>query len=131
MNRRHCLLLLLALLPATAPAQNPVLQLERRDAADGSPWRAGSTLAALAWSVVDGTPRSPRYRSMAEVPARTPDSDAPARQLSTHGFRFVGPTTCQALMQAAGLTNDHPATCPRHDTARRLSLIHTSEPTTP
>lgn len=85
--------------------------------------RAGSTLAALAWSVVGGTPRSPRYRSMAEVPARTPDADTLARQLSTHGFRFVGPTTCQALMQAAGLTNDHLVSCHRHDAVERLGRL--------
>lgn len=82
--------------------------------------RAGSTLAALAWSVVDGTPRSPRYRSMGEVPARTAYSDALAKLLRAHGFRFVGSTTCQALMQAAGLTNDHLVACHRHDTVLRL-----------
>jgi len=82
--------------------------------------RAGSTLAALVWSVVEGRPRAPRYRSPGEVPARTPDSDELARRLSAHGFRFVGSTTCQALMQAAGLTNDHLAGCHRHDAVLRL-----------
>ena len=82
--------------------------------------RGGTTLVALAWSVVDGRPRTPRYRSTGEVPARTADSDALARRLSAHGFRFVGSTTCQALMQAAGLTNDHLAGCHRHDAVLRL-----------
>ena len=57
---------------------------------------------------------------MGEVPARTAYSDALAKLLRAHGFRFVGSTTCQALMQAAGLTNDHLVTCHRHDTVLRL-----------
>jgi DNA-3-methyladenine glycosylase I len=76
--------------------------------------RAGTTLASLVWSVVDGRPLSPRYREPDAVPARTPASDALAKLLAGHGFRFVGSTTCQAFMQAAGLTNDHLVDCHRH-----------------
>lgn len=82
--------------------------------------RDGTTLARLVWSVVGGKPRSPRYRSPPEVPARTADSDALARLLASRGFRFVGSTTCQALMQAAGLTNDHLVSCHRHGPVERL-----------
>jgi DNA-3-methyladenine glycosylase I len=51
---------------------------------------------------------------MAEVPARTPESDAMSRDLLRRGFKFVGSTICYALMQATGMVNDHLVTCPRH-----------------
>ena len=82
--------------------------------------RTGTTLAALAWSVVGGRPLAPRYRAGASIPARTPSSDALAKLFAAHGFRFVGSTTCQAFMQAAGLTNDHLAGCHRHDAVAAL-----------
>ena len=47
-----------------------------------------------------------------DVPATTPESTALARELKRRGFRFVGPTTLYALMQACGLVNDHHARCP-------------------
>jgi DNA-3-methyladenine glycosylase I len=50
--------------------------------------------------------------SWAAVPATTPESGALARELKSQGFRFVGPTTMYALMQACGLVNDHLAHCP-------------------
>jgi DNA-3-methyladenine glycosylase I len=46
------------------------------------------------------------------VPARTPETEALAHELKSQGFRFVGPTTLYALMQACGLVNDHLADCP-------------------
>ncbi len=49
--------------------------------------------------------------TLAEVPATSPESVAMARELKRRGFRFVGPTTCYALMQAAGLVDDHVQTC--------------------
>ena len=72
------------------------------------------SLAALVWSVVGGAPRVNRWHAPADVPARTAESDALSRLLRGRGFRFVGPTTCYALMQAAGLVNDHLVTCFRH-----------------
>ena len=54
---------------------------------------------------------SPAPRSFADVPAITPESRALAATLKGHGLRFVGPTTAYALMQAAGLVNDHLAAC--------------------
>ena len=51
---------------------------------------------------------------MAEVPARTKESDAMSRDLLRRGFKFVGSTICYALMQATGMVNDHLVTCPRH-----------------
>jgi DNA-3-methyladenine glycosylase I len=67
-------------------------------------------LAALLWSYAP-PPRRRRPRGYAEVPAKTPESIAMARDLKKRGFRFVGPTTAYALMQAAGLVDDHLAGC--------------------
>ena len=57
----------------------------------------------------DGRGRRPR--SLAEVPATTPESDAMSKDLKRRGFRFVGSTICYAFMQSAGLVDDHVATC--------------------
>ena len=66
------------------------------------------------WSFVGGKPIQNRRRRMADVPARTIESDAMSRDLLKRGFRFVGSTICYALMQATGMVNDHLVTCPRH-----------------
>jgi DNA-3-methyladenine glycosylase I len=66
------------------------------------------------WSFVDGKPIVNRRRSPAEVPTRTPESDALSRDLLQRGFKFVGTTICYAFMQASGMVNDHLVTCPRH-----------------
>ena len=66
------------------------------------------------WSFVGGKPKQNRWRSMAQVPARTAESDAMSRDLWRRGFKFVGSTICYALMQATGMVNDHLVTCPRH-----------------
>jgi DNA-3-methyladenine glycosylase I len=66
------------------------------------------------WGFVDGKPRINRWRTLAEVPAQTPESAAMSRDLMKRGFRFVGPTICYAFMQAVGMVNDHLVTCYRH-----------------
>ncbi len=66
------------------------------------------------WSFVGGKPIQNRWRKMAELPARTAESDAMSRDLLRRGFKFVGSTICYALMQATGMVNDHLVTCPRH-----------------
>ena len=66
------------------------------------------------WSFVNGKPIQNRWRRMADVPARTAESDAMSRDLLRRGFKFVGSTICYALMQATGMVNDHLDTCPRH-----------------
>src|SRR5262249_54918764 len=68
------------------------------------------------WSFVNGKPIQNRWRRMADVPARTAESDAMSRDLLRRGFKFVGSTICYALMQATGMVNDHLVTCPRHAT---------------
>ena len=75
--------------------------------------RHGS-LAAFLWRYVDGTPRQNAWPSLAEVPVRTPESDAMARDLKRLGCSFVGSTICYAFMQAVGMVNDHTADCFRH-----------------
>jgi len=72
------------------------------------------TLDAYLWNFVGGKPIQNRWRCMADVPARTPESDAMSRDLLRRGFKFVGSTICYALMQATGMVNDHLVTCPRH-----------------
>ena len=69
---------------------------------------------AYLWSFVGGKPIQNRWKTMAEVPARTAESDAMSRDLLKRGFKFVGTTICYALMQATGMVNDHLVTCPRH-----------------
>nr|WP_240942203.1 DNA-3-methyladenine glycosylase I [Planosporangium thailandense] len=67
-------------------------------------------LSALLWSYAP-PPRSRRPRTFAEVPAVTPESTAMAKDLRRRGFRFVGPTTAYALMQATGMVDDHLTDC--------------------
>jgi DNA-3-methyladenine glycosylase I len=76
--------------------------------------RYGS-LDAFLWRFVDGSPIRNSWRSMAEIPASTPLSDAMSRELKRHGFRFVGSTICYAHMQATGMVNDHLTGCYRYD----------------
>ena len=72
------------------------------------------TFDAYLWSFVGGKPLQNRWRTMAQVPGRTAESDAMSRDLRRRGFKFVGSTICYALMQATGMVNDHLVTCPRH-----------------
>jgi len=74
----------------------------------------GQTLDGLLWGFVDGRPRQHAWRTLAEIPARTIESDAMSRALKALGFAFAGSTTCYALMQAVGLVNDHTLDCFRH-----------------
>jgi DNA-3-methyladenine glycosylase I len=69
---------------------------------------------AYVWSFVGGGPRKNAWRRVAEVPARTPESEAMSRDMLRRGFRFVGPTICYAFMQATGMANDHVVDCFRH-----------------
>jgi DNA-3-methyladenine glycosylase I len=66
---------------------------------------------AYLWELVGGEPIVGRWRSLADLPAETPLSRALSRDLKRRGFRFVGPTTCYAFMQAVGLVNDHTVDC--------------------
>ena len=68
-------------------------------------------LGELLWSFVGGETRINAFHTVAEIPAQTPESAALSKELKRRGFRFTGPTTCYALMQAAGLVDDHVLDC--------------------
>lgn len=74
----------------------------------------GDTLDGFLWRYVQGEPRQNTWSSLAEVPTRTVEAEAMSKDLRRLGFTFVGPTICYALMQAAGLVNDHLTHCFRH-----------------
>jgi DNA-3-methyladenine glycosylase I len=66
------------------------------------------------WQFVDGATIQNKRRSMADIPASTPESDAMSKELKRRGFKFVGSTICYAHMQATGMVNDHTTECFRH-----------------
>jgi DNA-3-methyladenine glycosylase I len=94
-----------------------LLRLERELAKAGD-----GDFADYLWSFVDGEPIVNRWKRLADLPASTDLSKALSKDLKRRGFRFVGPTTMYALMQAMGMVNDHAIDCYRHAelTARPL-----------
>jgi DNA-3-methyladenine glycosylase I len=66
------------------------------------------------WQFVDGTPHVNQWRTVRDIPPRTPESDALSKDLKRRGFRFVGSTICYAFMQAVGMVNDHVTECFRY-----------------
>jgi len=92
------------------------------------------SFAGYIWQFVGGRPRVNHRRSLKQVPASTPQSDAMSRALRERGFRFVGSTICYAFMQAAGMVNDHTVHCFRHaPLARQMRgwRIRCSKPSVP
>ncbi|MFG0246891.1 MAG: DNA-3-methyladenine glycosylase I [Phycisphaerales bacterium JB052] len=77
-------------------------------------YESGTTLSECVWSLVDDTPIINRFRSHRDIPAQTDLSKRLSRELKKRGFRFVGPTTMYAMMQAIGMVNDHTTDCFRH-----------------
>ncbi len=70
---------------------------------------------AFIWQFVGGRTRQNRWKTMKQIPAKTPQSDAMSKALKERGFSFVGSTICYAFMQAAGMVNDHLVSCFRYD----------------
>ena len=66
------------------------------------------------WQFVGGKPLVNRFKSIRDVPPRTPESDAMSKDLKKRGFTFVGSTICYAMMQAVGMVNDHEMGCFRY-----------------
>ncbi len=66
------------------------------------------------WDFVDGRPIRNEWRHIQEVPATTPLAETLSKDLRRRGFKFVGPTICYALMQSAGMVDDHLIDCHRH-----------------
>jgi DNA-3-methyladenine glycosylase I len=79
------------------------------------------------WDFVDGKPMVNRWKTMAELPATSPQSEAMSKDLKKRGFSFVGPTICYAFMQAVGMVNDHTTDCFRYhelvDMVRKPSFL--------
>jgi DNA-3-methyladenine glycosylase I len=73
------------------------------------------SLDAYLWGFVGGRPIRNRWRSVSDIPSETSESTQMSRDLKRRGFRFVGPTTCYAFMQATGMVNDHVTSCFRWD----------------
>ena len=79
-----------------------------------------TSLAAFLWGFLDGRPQINTHRSFKTVPAETATSKAISKALKAEGFRFVGPTTVYAFMQATGMVNDHLVSCMRHEPCAKL-----------
>ena len=73
---------------------------------------AGTEFSEFIWNYVDHKTVDNRVKLLSEVPSSTPVSTQMSKDLKRLGFAFVGPTTCYAFMQAAGLVNDHLTSCP-------------------
>ncbi|MBT1446257.1 DNA-3-methyladenine glycosylase I [Shewanella sp. JM162201] len=71
----------------------------------------GRDFSEFLWGFVGGKPKVNHFRSISEVPAQTPESEAMSKALKKLGFNFVGPTICYAFMQAVGMVNDHTIDC--------------------
>lgn len=74
----------------------------------------GRTLGEVVWAPFAGRQRVNHFRTMKQVPATTPESDALARELARLGFKFVGSTIVYAYLQAVGAVDDHLVSCFRH-----------------
>ena len=81
---------------------------------------AGERFGPFLWSFVEGESKENRWRSLRQIPVKTPESERMSKALVERGFQFVGPTICYAFMQAVGMVNDHIVSCFRHQEVRRL-----------
>jgi DNA-3-methyladenine glycosylase I len=79
------------------------------------------SFADYIWDFVDGKPVQNNWKSMRQVPATTPVSDALSKDMKKRGFTFVGSTIMYAHMQATGMVNDHTTDCFRHRECQRLA----------
>ena len=74
------------------------------------------------WQFVGGLPKQNAWKTLREIPPKTPASDTLSKDLKARGFRFVGSTICYAFMQAVGMVNDHTTGCFRYrDLSRKKS----------
>lgn len=78
------------------------------------------------WGFVNHKSIVTQYKSSHKIPVKTSKSEAISKDMVRRGFRLVGPTVIHSFMQAAGLTNDHLTTCPRHIQCIALALQHTT-----
>ena len=76
------------------------------------------------WRFVDGRPKLNRWKTMRQIPATSPESDAFSRDLKHRGFSFVGSTVVYAHMQAVGMVNDHLVDCFRYRGSSRIGRLY-------
>ena len=81
--------------------------------------RQCGSFADYIWAFVDGSPIQNRWKTLAQMPSETPESQRMSRELKKQGFNFVGPTICYAFMQAVGMVNDHEVGCFRRNRLSR------------
>jgi DNA-3-methyladenine glycosylase I len=74
------------------------------------------------WEFVGHQPKQNAWKSIKEVPNKTPESDAMSKDLKKRGFKFVGSTICYAFMQAVGMVNDHLVDCFRYDQLKDVGI---------
>ena len=79
-----------------------------------------SSFSDYLWSFVQHKTIQNAWQNRSEVPARSAESDAMAKDLKKRGFKFCGSVTCYAFMQAAGMINDHTTDCFRYEVVRKL-----------
>ncbi|WOK99745.1 hypothetical protein Cni_G08457 [Canna indica] len=87
--------------------------------------REFGSLDKYLWGFINHKPLSPNYRSCRKIPVKTSKSESMSKDMVRRGFRLVGPTVVHSFMQAAGLTNDHLLSCPRHLHCSSLSTTKT------
>ena len=73
------------------------------------------SFARYIWQFVDYRPIQNNWKTLAEIPTSTPESNAMSKDLKKRGFKFVGTTICYAFMQAVGMVNDHTVDCFRYE----------------
>lgn len=81
---------------------------------------AGEDFSEYVWAFVDGKPIQNKLKHWRDAPAKTPLSEAIAKDMKKRGFKFCGPTIVYAVMQAMGMVNDHQINCPRHKPIAKL-----------
>lgn len=72
------------------------------------------SFSSYIWRFVDGKPIINHWQEPTQVPATSREAEVVSKDLKQKGFSFVGPTICYAIMQSAGLVNDHLVSCFRH-----------------
>ena len=80
------------------------------------------SFSSCLWRFVDGKPIQNQWKTLEEIPATSPESDAMSKDLKKRGFNFVGSTICYAFMQAAGMVNDHTTNCFRYHDIRKMKV---------
>jgi len=83
---------------------------------------------AYVWRFVGGQPVRNAWKTLKQIPARTPQAEALSKDLLARGFKFVGPTICYAFMQAVGMVNDHLVSCFRRAEARLTAAPGSGKP---